>query len=291
MSIAGTKHIGRLADGRRVGYAEYGAADGRPVLALHGTPGSRLKFAPAHRTAVRHRIRLIAVDRWGYGDSAAPKPPMSLDAYAGDLADLADALAIGRFGLLGISGGGPFAAVAAGRLGQRVERLALIAPVGPIAGEHRLVMDAAHRFSFGVLPRVPGLTSTAFHLYRALLRVSPRLGARVAAARGPRADRQILGDAETAVALANAFRLGLRDGTTGPVIDLRLFARPWPPLDLACEARMWLGTLDRNVPRAAALHLADAHRIDVTTLNGAGHFWFAHNAGDVLAWLAGAQGR
>lgn len=29
-----------LADGRRLGYTEYGAPDGRPLFAFHGTPGA-----------------------------------------------------------------------------------------------------------------------------------------------------------------------------------------------------------------------------------------------------------
>ncbi len=42
----------RLADGTQVGYAEVGAADGHPVLHLHGTPGSRLEVGiPAARRA------------------------------------------------------------------------------------------------------------------------------------------------------------------------------------------------------------------------------------------------
>jgi hypothetical protein len=50
---------------------------------------------------------------------------------------------------------------------------------------------------------------------------------------------------------------------------------------------MWLGTLDRNVPRAAALRLADAHNMPITVLDGAGHFWFARNAEEAFRWLAG----
>ncbi len=34
-----------LADGRQLGYAEYGDPQGIPLLALHGTPGSRFMFA------------------------------------------------------------------------------------------------------------------------------------------------------------------------------------------------------------------------------------------------------
>ena len=50
----------RLADGRRVGYRVYGAADGVPVLALHGTPGAHLKYAVAGEVAAQLGLRLIA---------------------------------------------------------------------------------------------------------------------------------------------------------------------------------------------------------------------------------------
>jgi pimeloyl-ACP methyl ester carboxylesterase len=35
----------RLGDGRALGYRIWGDPAGRPLLFLHGTPGSRLKFA------------------------------------------------------------------------------------------------------------------------------------------------------------------------------------------------------------------------------------------------------
>ena len=41
----------RLADGRALGFRIYGDADGTPLLFLHGTPGSRLKFVIGHEAA------------------------------------------------------------------------------------------------------------------------------------------------------------------------------------------------------------------------------------------------
>ena len=60
-----------LLDGRPIGYREYGAAEGLPVVALHGTPGSRLKYARAEAAAGTMGLRLICPDRWGYGDDRA----------------------------------------------------------------------------------------------------------------------------------------------------------------------------------------------------------------------------
>ena len=58
-----------LADGRSLGYTEYGASDGKPVLYFHGYPGSRIgwpTFDPDD-SAAKLRARIIAVDRPGYG--------------------------------------------------------------------------------------------------------------------------------------------------------------------------------------------------------------------------------
>jgi pimeloyl-ACP methyl ester carboxylesterase len=55
-----------LVSGRRIGCAEYGDPC-LPVLALHGTPGSRLMFALSDGAARERGLRLIAPDRPGYG--------------------------------------------------------------------------------------------------------------------------------------------------------------------------------------------------------------------------------
>ena len=69
-------HTLQLADGRRLGWAEYGDPSGRPVLAFHGTPACRLLYAPADQPAASKGLRLVAPDRPGYGLSA-PKPERS----------------------------------------------------------------------------------------------------------------------------------------------------------------------------------------------------------------------
>lgn len=62
-----TSRVLRLADGRRIGYAEYGDAQGAAVLAIHSTPGSRFMFALTDRAARERGLRIIAPERPGYG--------------------------------------------------------------------------------------------------------------------------------------------------------------------------------------------------------------------------------
>lgn len=280
----------RLSDGRTIAYRTYGAAAGRTVLMLHGTPGSRLKFAAAHEAAGRLGWRLIAPDRWGYGGTSPHRAP-SLAAFAHDMAALADALAIGRFAVMGVSGGGPYAAAVAAYTPSRVQALALVAPVGPIAGEAPAGMAPMHRFCFGPLARAPRTTGAVFRLLRGLLAVSPRLGLAVAMANVPMADRRVLAAPGVAQRLAVTFQEGLAPGAQGPVTDLTLFGRDWqvPLQEARMPARLWLGTQDRNVPLVAARRLAARlGACDVHDLSGHGHLWVALNYAEVLSWIDGA---
>jgi len=95
-----TYHI-RLADGRTL------ACDptGSPVF----YPGSRLEGRSAADTARRLGLRLIAPDRPGFGESTF-QPGRTIGAWATDVAELADQIALGRFAIVGVSGGAPLPA-------------------------------------------------------------------------------------------------------------------------------------------------------------------------------------
>ncbi|MGD9924526.1 MAG: alpha/beta hydrolase [Pseudorhodoplanes sp.] len=264
-------------------FREYGRPHGHPILALHGTPGSGLKFEAAHHTAQQLGLRLICPDRWGYGGSDRPIAT-SLAAFAADLRAVADHLSIDRFGLLGVSGGGPFAAAAAAQLRDRVTRLALVCPVGPISGDAQDV-GLFHRFSFLVLPRVPGAVWLVFSAFRLIVIASPRGALRIATLRACRADRLLMRRRDLSGGLGACFRDGLRAGVTGPVIDMALFSRRWPELAVSCPTKLWLGQRDRNVPLAAARRLGAVLRADCEVLDEEGHYWVAADSERVLEWF------
>lgn len=279
----------RLPDSRVLGYAEFGAPDGRPVLALHGTPGSRLKFTATDQPGRALGLRIIAPDRWGYGASEAPPRP-ELATYADDIASLMDRLGIEKAGLIGISGGGPYAVAAAAGLGARINALALVSPVGLVAGPGAPpTLGPFHDLCFRMLPRIPGVIGLAFHAFRGGLHLSPTIACRVATIRAPAADRAIFCDSEQSARLLACFREGLRPGTEGPTIDMALFPTlsALPFARIRARARMWLGTVDRNVPRQAAAALAWAvPGCVLERIPGAGHLWIAEHYRTVLEWTA-----
>lgn len=59
----------RVADGRRLAWAEYGDPAGHPVLYHHGGLNSHLDAATAHEPARALGVRLVAPDRPGIGAS------------------------------------------------------------------------------------------------------------------------------------------------------------------------------------------------------------------------------
>ncbi len=82
-----TSRTVRLADGRRIGYAEYGDPQGASVLAIHGTPGSRFMFALTDKAARERGLRIFAPERPGYGLSDFRRKDVLVQA-AGDFADV-----------------------------------------------------------------------------------------------------------------------------------------------------------------------------------------------------------
>jgi pimeloyl-ACP methyl ester carboxylesterase len=281
----------QLPDGRRLGYRVYGDPDGLPVLFLHGTPGSRLKFSIAHESGRRQSLAVIAPDRWGYGLTEAPARP-TLGGFADDMARLMDRLGRPRFAVGGISGGGPYAAAVAACLPQRVTALALVSPVGPIVDAGLgPSLPLLHRLCFTVLPRRPRTVSTAMRAFRWSLAHTPRLAGRLTTWRAARPDKRLIRRAEVRQRILGSFSEGLRPGTAGPNTDLAIFSRPWR-VDLAAiaaPARLWIGSRDSNVPIAAARILAQ--RIPqclLTELPNAGHLWVSVHHADVLEWIAAA---
>ncbi|EWY90132.1 hypothetical protein FOYG_07747 [Fusarium oxysporum NRRL 32931] len=107
-----------LSDGRTLGFAEFGKQDGKPVFYFHGYPSSRLEAQPIHEIAQRCGVRLIAIDRPGFGLSTF-KPGYQILDWPTDVMEFAQAHQIPKFSVLGLSGGGPFALACAYALSKR----------------------------------------------------------------------------------------------------------------------------------------------------------------------------
>ncbi len=88
-----------LSDGRKLAYAEYGDPKGKPVLYFHGWPSSRLRANLTHKDAQTAGVRLLSLDRPGYGLSTYKDNRTLLD-YADDIVEFADHLQLKNLQLL-----------------------------------------------------------------------------------------------------------------------------------------------------------------------------------------------
>ena len=124
----------QLSDGRTLAYLDSGDPEGRPVFYFHGGPGSRLEGLLFDELNQQLGIRMIALDRPGYGLSDFQEDRTYLD-WPDDVSELADQLGIDRFAVLGWSSGGPYAAAVAHEIPQRLTVAAIVAGEGPYASD------------------------------------------------------------------------------------------------------------------------------------------------------------
>lgn len=79
---------------------------GPAVILLHGFPLCRAMWQPQVKALSGVGFRVIAPDLRGFGRSALPSGPVTMDAYADDVIALMDDLGLGRAVVAGMSMGG-----------------------------------------------------------------------------------------------------------------------------------------------------------------------------------------
>jgi pimeloyl-ACP methyl ester carboxylesterase len=288
-TVAVAATVLRLGDGRLLTFAEYGAPDGAPVLAFHGTPGSRFQLTALDEAARATGVRLIVPDRPGYGASD-PHPARRLADWPDDVAAVADHLRLDRFGVLGVSGGAPHALACTVGLPERVRRLTVVSGVAPPECWAPSPRSGRLEQAVALLMRSGG---TVLRLLIAigltLVRRAPTLALRLYRRVLPPADRRIVADPRLAAQLREEIRRQPRTTAAAVVQDLGLFARPWGVelADVSVPIDVWHGDADRAVPvehaRALAAILPGAAYHE---LPRSGHFLLVERAADILRPLA-----
>ncbi|MGH8996079.1 MAG: alpha/beta fold hydrolase, partial [Acidimicrobiales bacterium] len=151
-----------LSDGRELAWAELGRPDGVPVIALHGSPGTRCFLAPHGETARGLGVRLIAPDRPGYGLSTYDAG-RTFRSGADDVRQLADHLGLDRFAVLGASSGGPNVAACSRFHGDRMFGCAIVSsPAPPEADTPKATIPRFNRVVRRGAAIAPHLTGLAF---------------------------------------------------------------------------------------------------------------------------------
>jgi pimeloyl-ACP methyl ester carboxylesterase len=276
----------RLADGRALGYAEWGDPDGRAVLELHGNPGGRLLLWD-EEVLRSSGVRWITVDRPAVGISD-PLPGRGVAAWALDVAALADALELDRFAVVGFSVGGAYAAACAHELGDRVSAVALVAAIVPF--DRPGTFEALGRSGYWRLSRrAPRIAALSLRAQSALARALPGLATRAFARGVSDADRMLVGRRPEVVRRGIAqVSDAIRPGARGLVEDLLIVMRPWGfPLDeIATPTFVWQGDDDGSIPVEWGSRLADAiPGAELRLCHDEGHLLMADRLAEICAAL------
>jgi pimeloyl-ACP methyl ester carboxylesterase len=262
----------RLKDGRSMGYAQYGAPGGFPVVNAHGGLACRFDVAAGDRFAAEAGVRLISPDRPGIGLSD-PQPGRTVLDWAQDVSELLDQIGVDRFAVMGWSMGGQYAAAVGYALRQRVTRVAIIAGALPLSEPGVFdELPAMDRFLTRMSRRRPWAAQQWFRMMRFAARTAPKLYGRLAAHELGPADGAVIRD-EGFDAFARMSSEATRQ-LPGAVEEYRAWIRPWgfAPEDLEIPVDVWAGTQDQLVHRDWPQRLAS--RIPNATLNirDGGHF-------------------
>lgn len=243
----------RADDGRTLHGWLGGEPDGPLVAVLHGCPDTRHVAMTGDDAAREAGVRLLCVNRPGYGDSAVH--PSTHASVADDLATVAAGLGHERLAVLGMSVGGAYAVACAVRHPTRVAGVGLVATQRPGARTEAvdvLAAEASAEFlAWGA--RVDPLDPDDARLVRRWLAMLPEQDAALLAVRGV-----------PAVAASVREALACPDGY---LRDAALAQRPWPhlPAETSCPVRAWFGEDDDRSPsEAASGFLAGVADLEVT---------------------------
>lgn len=260
-----------LADGRTLAFSEWGDLGGRPVVLLHGVPGSRL-MCPDIDATIEAGVRLITIDRPGYGRSD-PRPDRTMLNWVDDYVELADHLDLPPSPIVGWSGGGPYALACAYRLPDRVTSVGLAGSPGltgevpgaldDFSSEGRALIELLHR------DRAAGIDAIGRHcqtyggdgLYLPLKFRAHRGADRSAQTRfmlsSGDADDRLLARPGTLEAINEWLGEGARQGSAGFVRDWidRVDVHGFSMADIQQEVHVWIGETDRQIPRVHAEYM------------------------------------
>ncbi|KAJ5736762.1 uncharacterized protein N7483_001887 [Penicillium malachiteum] len=252
-----------LADGRKLGFAEFGSIsdDATPLFYLHGLPGSRLDAALFHPAACEVNVRVMGIDRPGFGLSSSQSNRKLLDSPA-DVRELAKYLKLEQYYVFGFSGGGLYALACAYAL-PKTELLGVgvASGMGPwslgtygMKVENRVLFNCIC-YTPWLARRLVGLGFAEFIKGTDMVKMKEVLMKNLVPA-----DQEFCQVPE----IENIFPLSVaeafKQGADAMMEDGRIVTSDWgfEPKDIpAKNTRLWYGTADVNVPVTMGRYLEE----------------------------------
>lgn len=281
-----TDHRLTRPGGRTVAYTTWGEPDGRPILRIPGTPGSRFSVR-ADTTPWRDRnLRMITTERPGFGAST-PLPGRGFSEHSDDLAAILDDVGVERVHVFGGSGAAPHILSFCSLHADRVVAATIVSGAAPLDDheEDQLIeLNAAGR-RLHKAGDVEGGRALLTQVRDAIME-NPLAAMRSVMESAPPGDQEVLADPAFQQALRTATLESLRQGIDGWYDEGFAIEESYDEIDLdAIQCTIaWFHTRDdRNTPLSAAERLvAKLPTARLEIWDDGGHLAAYHREGGLL---------
>ena len=251
---------------------------------FHGLPGSRIEPESADAVAKGLGIRIIALDRFGYGDSVSSNG-CGLLQFSDSVAEIADALKLCRYSLFGFSSGAPYALACASKHGELIDKIAIVSSVADFATP---VMQNLDNPGFKPLCELaaadPGLARQQLEA----LAPSTDAAMQLMQSNLPSDDKHMFSVPNFHDNYFKNLDTALNQGVNGMLNDASLLGSPWPfdIREIRIPTTIWHGDENRNCNVAISdyfvKNIPDAQ---LNVLPGKGHFFIFENWRKILSEL------
>lgn len=276
----------QLADGRTLGFAEYGDLSGEPILLFHPATGSRLQAHPDDSIATSLNARIIVPDRPGYGLSS-PLKNRTLLSWPQDIAQLVKHLKLSKVSIVGFCGGSPYALACAKALPESVSAVTCVSGVTPYDNINLLHgVSPTNKLLVNLAVKMP---DSIFHLISLMLKglvAHPETYLDAIHHELCTTDQRALAEPQLTDNFIAALKQAFIQGPRAFTHEQLLLSKTWPFAVETIQApvNLWHGNQDHHVDVTLAKKLANAlpnatfHEID-----DHGHFLVYHKWRDILS--------
>lgn len=216
----------QLKDGRYISYETYGNPKGKPVLYFHGWPASCLSATPLNTAAQQLNLRIIALDRPGYGFSTF-QPSRTLLDWPDDVIEVANHFYLKQFSIIGTSGGAPYVCACAYKIPQRISTAIITAGLGPLNTIDTSLLNSEQKIYLHMWKWIYKLSLPILFFYNKTIKYWPRLYFFITNTRRSKSDLKLYNSQSVRNLIINTARRAFHQGHEGPWQDLKIYTSPW----------------------------------------------------------------
>jgi pimeloyl-ACP methyl ester carboxylesterase len=277
-----------LSDGTRVSYATYGDPDAlQSLIYFHGFPGSRFEGWCLNDAAQRFGVRVLALERPGYGQSTSPTH--TLAEWPRKVFEFCDRLNLKDPLLFAVSGGVPFALACLSADPQRFKKAGLVSGVGAWTKNSELrSMMIQNRLLFVLARHAPIIARRILASIGVLWSRSPGIARRWLRAVVVKSDQAVLSKREVMLLMDRNLHAALQSSCLAVADDFLQIASHWPfsLSAISTPIILWHGMDDSYVPPVMSERLfSQLPHATLRMIEGQGHFMVIEQGGTFLKEL------